>query len=511
MFLLTLLPWLLHGKYKAEGIEIQTKLGSAVHFALPEVNTCATYNLTNPQKENVITVYNSSHSLISNVYRGRSTNQSLENGTVLFTLHHIQNSDEGTYLVEPGGQSPDICWKMFVLTIIRDSKSTGYWLGWEPWSGCDKTCGEATRVRLRECSIPNYCFHGDSREMSLCSENPLCYEWSLWSDWSDCSVTCGDGLQDRHRFCFTHGHRRTADEHCSGATYERQECALKQCLVHQPVIYKWSHWESWSICSQSCGTGYMTRLRQCHDGQETVHSDRCIGLQLENRNCSLSRCEEDGAETGSEDTGNSEDMLNTSDRTVQLPLSAIVGSGAGIFILILTIIICVLFIKLRRKKQILGVVKTGSVKQNNIVSNKMKKEKRASIISSSSVGVSGVHVYDEINSDDVKSQRMSVLTIDNPYVMLPKSASPSGPKDFQTGAVHYSNTEETVFVFDNNTGGQGKYQGHGQNRKVSNAYKNNGNSLTVPRHMSIDSTGYLMPGNAMERAAKRNMKYTKNT
>lgn len=115
--------------------------------------------------------------------------------------------------------------------------------------------------------------------------------------------------------------------------------------------------------------------------------------------------------------------------------------------------------------------------------------KKESIISFSSVGVSGAHVYDEI--DDVKSQRMSVLTIDNPYVTMPKS-----PK------VTYSNTQENVFVFDNSAvGGQ----------RESMAYQNienksdpvDSNKLAVPRHMSVDSTGYLMPGTSLQRAAAR--------
>lgn len=131
--------------------------------------------------------------------------------------------------------------------------------------------------------------------------------------------------------------------------------------------------------------------------------------------------------------------------------------------------------------------------------------KKASVISCSSHGVSDSNVYDEIESDAVRDQRMSVLTIDNPYVTMPKSASPRGPSDSIGGTVTYYNTEETVFVFDNLLPG-----GQGQIQKESDASQNTSNNLTVPRHMSVDSTGYLMPGNALERAARRHMKYTKN-
>jgi hypothetical protein len=135
--------------------------------------------------------------------------------------------------------------------------------------------------------------------------------------------------------------------------------------------------------------------------------------------------------------------------------------------------------------------------------------KKDSIISFSSQGVSGVHVYDEI--DDAKSQRMSVVTMDNPYVILPKS--PRGQHATRNNAVTYCNIEENVFLFDNSGIG-----GQSENRKASCAYQNtesnpdqiDSNKLTVPRHMSVDSTGYLMPGTTMERAqARRNKKYSK--
>lgn len=110
---------------------------------------------------------------------------------------------------------------------------------------------------------------------------------------------------------------------------------------------------------------------------------------------------------------------------------------------------------------------------------------------------SGVHVYDQIDDSKV-NERNSVITLDNPYIKLPKYPSPMDTE--QKDTVMYSNTQESVFVFD---------------RKVSNAYLNvsgasKSNLLEVPRHMSIDSVGYLMPGNKMERAAKRNKKYTNN-
>ncbi|XP_045177833.2 semaphorin-5A-like [Mercenaria mercenaria] len=509
LFLLALLEVTLSGLHTAKGdaVDLSARIGSAIHFHLPDVSKCGGYSLTDPTNNHVVMVYNMSHTPIGSKYADRSTSMLLSNGTLLFTLHRVQYSDEGTYLVKPGGQSPDLCWRKFELTVLRDRPSTGYWLSWGDWSSCDKTCGAATRVRLRECSIPTFCYDGDNRETKACEDNKQCetqiYEWSGWSHWSDCSLTCGGGRHDRQRYCLLNKVERASTEHCSGDYYENKECSMTPCInVRQPTLDQWTTWGPWTACSLSCGSGFKTRERRCRDTVKEVDARRCMGSSTENTTCSIPACEKNVG------TSTEDGKLKANDHTVQLPLSGIVGTGAGVFILILAIVICVLVTKLKRKKEMLGIVKTGSVKRSNS-SKDAYRGKKESVISFSSQGVSGVHVYDEI--DDVKSQRMSVLTIDNPYVTMPKSASPTGTATTKNGTVTYSNIQENVFVFDSST-----EVGQGENRKVSNAYQNtsdpySSNMLTVPRHMSVDSTGYLMPGNAMERAARRNKRYLKKT
>lgn len=125
---------------------------------------------------------------------------------------------------------------------------------------------------------------------------------------------------------------------------------------------------------------------------------------------------------------------------------------------------------------------------------------------------SGVHMYDEINEDDVKSdvkeessgfERLSVLTTDNMYVGLPNSTSPGlYANEAQMDIGQRRKESATAFEF----GGL-----VGQGRRLSNTRDGapeSGDRLKVPRHMSVDSVGYLMPDTAEER--KRTKLYRRN-
>ncbi|XP_060602018.1 uncharacterized protein LOC132755218 isoform X4 [Ruditapes philippinarum] len=412
------------------------RIGAAVNFHLPDVSKCAKFVLTDPFDNIIVTVYNMSYTETDRKYVDRSIIGRLDNGTWVLTLHNILQSDNGTFLIKPSsGQSPDLCWRIYVLTTYDI-----HWTLWSAWSACDMSCGPGKRTRTRQCIRPT-CLLGDKVETAIC-----------------------EGIQ--------------------------------QCDVFATVgsmANQWTTWQSWGACSVTCGYGVMTRERQCHDNEAIIEDQRCTGSSKENTTCSISECEHiDETSPGS---GN----LGADEKVVQLPLYSIVGAGAGVFILILIIVICVLVMQLKKRDSF----KRGKP------SKKANIPKKESIISFSSQGISGVHVYDEI--DDAKSQRMSVVTIDNPYVTLPKS--PRGQHATRNNAVTYCNIEENVFLFDNSGIG-----GQSENRKASCAYQNtesnpdqfDSNKLTVPRHMSVDSTGYLMPGTTMERAqARRNKKYSK--
>ncbi|XP_060602016.1 uncharacterized protein LOC132755218 isoform X2 [Ruditapes philippinarum] len=423
------------------------RIGAAVNFHLPDVSKCAKFVLTDPFDNIIVTVYNMSYTETDRKYVDRSIIGRLDNGTWVLTLHNILQSDNGTFLIKPSsGQSPDLCWRIYVLTTY---------------------------------DIPTV--------------GSMAYQWTDWQSWGACSVTCGYGVMTRVRQC--HDDKAIIeDRRCTGSSKENRTCSISEC---EPTVgsmaNQWTTWQSWGACSVTCGYGVMTRERQCHDNEAIIEDQRCTGSSKENTTCSISECEHiDETSPGS---GN----LGADEKVVQLPLYSIVGAGAGVFILILIIVICVLVMQLKKRDSF----KRGKP------SKKANIPKKESIISFSSQGISGVHVYDEI--DDAKSQRMSVVTIDNPYVTLPKS--PRGQHATRNNAVTYCNIEENVFLFDNSGIG-----GQSENRKASCAYQNtesnpdqfDSNKLTVPRHMSVDSTGYLMPGTTMERAqARRNKKYSK--
>lgn len=128
------------------------------------------------------------------------------------------------------------------------------------------------------------------------------------------------------------------------------------------------------------------------------------------------------------------------------------------------------------------------------------------------VSTSGVHMYDEINEDDVKSdvkeessgfERLSVLTIDNTYVGMPNSTSPAQyANEAQMNMGPRRKESATAFEFEGLVG---------QGRRPSNTRDGapeSGDRLKVPRHMSVDSVGYLMPGAAEDR--KRTKLYRRN-
>jgi len=119
---------------------------------------------------------------------------------------------------------------------------------------------------------------------------------------------------------------------------------------------------------------------------------------------------------------------------------------------------------------------------------------------------SGTHMYDEIDSDilpDVRDnssglQRVSVLTIDNTYSCLPSPTSPTG-QYANTSTCTYSNDITSAF----NVG-----ESITDNATQETSFSGSGSKVSVPRHMSVDSVGYLMPGTSEERSRKK--RYVKN-
>nr|XP_040563549.1 SCO-spondin-like isoform X6 [Lepeophtheirus salmonis] len=162
----------------------------------------------------------------------------------------------------------------------------GQWAQWGYWSSCSVTCGGGTQHRERICKTPRFggifC-SGQSLESHSCNQQP-CFsfgEWSQWFYWSSCSVTCGDGSRSRHRSCSTN--------QCDGGlATEESHCNDGDCF---PVGGLWSEWSFWSSCSSSCGDGIRNRQRSC---DSLAFGQACDGELFETNNCNDRPCGVDG-------------------------------------------------------------------------------------------------------------------------------------------------------------------------------------------------------------------------
>ena len=134
---------------------------------------------------------------------------------------------------------------------------------WTVWDECDATCGAAQSRRQRQVTtFPSEFGKAcptDLAQMKACSV-PNCdvkdCQVSGWLTWSDCSTSCGQGHQSRQRSVINL--REPGGYGCFFSIAESQEC-------HNPMCSQdcaWDDWEPWGECSQSCGGGLKTRIRQ---------------------------------------------------------------------------------------------------------------------------------------------------------------------------------------------------------------------------------------------------------
>jgi hypothetical protein len=81
-------------------------------------------------------------------------------------------------------------------------------------------------------------------------------EWGAWSFWGKCSVSCGGGSRFKTRECIG---GNPDDEGCTGPFFEKESCMPQNCPAG------WRQWSPWSPCSNSCGHGQQTRVRDCKE------------------------------------------------------------------------------------------------------------------------------------------------------------------------------------------------------------------------------------------------------
>eukprot|EP00397_Hematodinium_sp_SG-2012_P007230 GEMP01007272.1.p1 GENE.GEMP01007272.1~~GEMP01007272.1.p1 ORF type:complete len:1040 (+),score=226.82 GEMP01007272.1:331-3450(+) len=155
---------------------------------------------------------------------------------------------------------------------------------WTNWDACSCSCNG---IRARGRHIQRFSEQGGLacsgalKELQPCNTD-TCEEGvhalppadlvdcklSDWENWTSCTKTCGGGLQTRSRTVAVppaHG-----GVLCHYSLQEVRECGREKCEVVETaapveegeIDCKWSQWDEWGACSETCGGGQKMRQRQ---------------------------------------------------------------------------------------------------------------------------------------------------------------------------------------------------------------------------------------------------------
>jgi hemicentin len=188
----------------------------------------------------------------------------------------------------------------------------GLWGQWTDFSQCSHTCGRGLQKRIRDCITgdgngTSSCF-GDAEEVRNCSKGQCppgmaCKHtvyveildvlhwlvdgrWSPWQPWSECSQSCGRGMNMRQRLC-TQPSPQHGGFDCQGNSTDTKQCNTQDC---PPVNGQWSSWLNWGACSVTCGGGTQIRVRSCTNPLPQWGGKTCQGQRGELQACNLRQC-----------------------------------------------------------------------------------------------------------------------------------------------------------------------------------------------------------------------------
>ncbi|XP_070582937.1 LOW QUALITY PROTEIN: SCO-spondin-like [Erythrolamprus reginae] len=165
----------------------------------------------------------------------------------------------------------------------------GGWTPWSPWSDCPVTCSGSVQIRTRACIDPPARNGGlPCLGPEIQSQNCSCPEGELcpWSSWSPCSQSCGTGLISRTRNCACPASSVGAEVVPCAQPGHSQE--TEACYLRACRDCFWSPWIPWTNCSCSFLVQQRYRIQQ---GLETDR-EPCLGLDGQFRMCNYSRCSE---------------------------------------------------------------------------------------------------------------------------------------------------------------------------------------------------------------------------
>lgn len=154
----------------------------------------------------------------------------------------------------------------------------GRWGDWGHWSKCSISCGPGgAHARVRKLDRQaNWCgkpAEGDREQFAPCMARPSCDHstagidcaFAEWKEWDACSSSC-NGISKRLRFIARLS--QEGGKGCSGPITQVVRCnpgpddaTPAGCPDEEVQDCVQQDWSAWSDCSQTCGTGFMTRLR----------------------------------------------------------------------------------------------------------------------------------------------------------------------------------------------------------------------------------------------------------
>jgi len=159
---------------------------------------------------------------------------------------------------------------------------------WKEWSACSNKCGTGVTTRIREvvskASSSGLGCEGPLSEAEACESHDCSStdcQWSHWESWSACTCTCGGGTKRRTRIVKTSP--TNGGKLCDPIDKaEIEPCNTQSC--EHCIDGSWMQWDDWSGCSATCGVGYQSRHREV-----ALHPNQCgkpaVGLEDEFKTC----------------------------------------------------------------------------------------------------------------------------------------------------------------------------------------------------------------------------------
>ncbi|XP_063431754.1 hemicentin-1-like [Mytilus trossulus] len=126
------------------------------------------------------------------------------------------------------------------LNVTYECLISGGWGIWKTFGECSATCGKGIQSFQRKCNDPvpetneTYCI-GDHIQNLECNAIPCQGSWGCWQTAGPCSHSCGNGTRLKVRECNTPVPTNDAS-FCDGKNTTVEWCNLSECPV-----YKWGY------------------------------------------------------------------------------------------------------------------------------------------------------------------------------------------------------------------------------------------------------------------------------